>query len=515
VSLCLILNGDQKRYNRRYSFIEINLEIIMQFVVKLFPEITIKSRPVRKRFVGRLGDNIRTLLKAIDAEVKVKKEWDRIVVTTSSDNETINNRVCDQLQRIPGIDQIIESISLPFIDLDDTINQLVAVWGERLAGKTFVVRCKRTGTHEFNSSEAERKVGGGVLHNSDAAGVDLHTPDLKIQIEIRHNELIIIKERTRGLGGFPIGTIEPVMSLISGGFDSTVSSYMAMKRGLLTHYCFFNLGGREHELAVKEIAHYLWSKYGASHRVKFVSVPFEGVVEELLTKVDNSQMGVILKRQMMRAAAAVAAELEVQALVTGEAVAQVSSQTVPNLDVIDKATDALVMRPLVMADKGDIIRTATAIGTADFAAAIPEYCGVISVNPTTRAKLHIVEKEEARMDAGVLDNAIKSAKFINIDELAEQIAQDGEAASVDVTSRVTEGQVILDIRHPDEVDLEPLEFEGESQKMPFFKLHRGFGGLDRSKTYLLYCKKGVMSKLHAQHLVDEGFTNVGVYRFDH
>jgi len=486
----------------------------MQFVVKLFPEITIKSRPVRKRFVGRLGDNIRSLLKVIDGDIKVKKEWDRIVVTTSTDDEAINKRVCDQLQHVPGIDQIIESISVPFVDLDDTIEQLVAVWGERLAGKTFVVRCKRTGNHEFNSSEAERKVGGGVLHNSDAAGVDLHTPDLKIQIEIRHDELIIINERIRGLGGFPIGTIEPVMSLISGGFDSTVSSYLAMKRGLLTHYCFFNLGGKEHELAVKEIAHYLWSKYGASHRVKFVSVPFEGVVEELLTKVDNSQMGVILKRQMMRAATAVAAELEVQALVTGEAVAQVSSQTVPNLDVIDKATDALVMRPLVMADKGDIIRTATAIGTADFAAAIPEYCGVISVNPTTRAKLHIVEKEEARMDPEVLDNAIKSASFINIDQLAEQLENDSKGAEVQLVSAANDGQVILDIRHPDEIELEPIEFSTQSQQMPFFKLHRGFAGLDANTTYLLYCKKGVMSKLHAQHLLDEGHTNVGVYRFD-
>lgn len=484
----------------------------MQFVIKLFPEITIKSKPVRKRFVGRLGDNIRKLTKLIDADVKVKKEWDRIVVITSDVDDAVNEQVRDQLARIPGIEQIIESISMPFIDLDDTIEQLLAVWQERLKGKTFVVRCKRNGDHDFNSSEAERKVGGGVLHKSEAAGVDLHNPELTLKIEIRRNELIIVQNMIKGMGGFPIGTVEPVMSLISGGFDSTVSSYLMMKRGLLTHYCFFNLGGRAHEVAVKEVAHYLWAKYGASHRVKFVSVPFEGVVEEILTRVDNSQMGVILKRQMVRAAERVAEHLGVQALVTGEAVAQVSSQTIPNLNVIDRATDMIVLRPLVASDKSDIIRTADRIGSADFAKSIPEYCGVISVNPTTRAKLHIVEHEESRMNADVLEQAIQAAQYINIDQLADVTA--GEVHRKEVTtSAAQEGAVIIDIRHPDEAHKEPVSFEGESVHIPFYSLHTKFAQLDQSQQYLLYCKKGVMSKLHAQFLTDEGCDNVGVFRF--
>jgi thiamine biosynthesis protein ThiI len=82
--------------------------------------------------------------------------------------------------------------------------------------------------------------------------------------------------------------------------------YLCIKRGLQTHYCFFNLGGRAHELAVKEVALFLWMKYHSSHRVKFISIPFEGVVEEILEKVDNSQMGVILKRMMLRSAEQIA-----------------------------------------------------------------------------------------------------------------------------------------------------------------------------------------------------------------
>ena len=117
-----------------------------------------------------------------------------------------------------------------------------------------------------------------------------------------------------------------------------------MKRGIRTHFCFFNLGGHAHELAVKEVAYYLWHRFGASHHVRFVTVPFEDVVTEILDKVDNSQMGVILKRMMVRAASKVAEEFDIKALVTGEAVAQVSSQTLTNLSVIDAATDTLVLK---------------------------------------------------------------------------------------------------------------------------------------------------------------------------
>jgi thiamine biosynthesis protein ThiI len=84
----------------------------------------------------------------------------------------------------------------------------------------------------------------------------------------------VVLARHQGLGGFPLGTQDAVLSLISGGFDSTVSSFLTMKRGLVTHFCFFNLGGRAHETGVKEVALYLWMKYGASHPVTFVTVPF-------------------------------------------------------------------------------------------------------------------------------------------------------------------------------------------------------------------------------------------------
>lgn len=482
----------------------------MKFIVKLFPEIIIKSKPVRRKFTRQLRDNLRKLLMQLDPAVVIVREWDRISLETHSTDPVVLQGFVTVLCQTPGIAHVIEVAEYPLIDVHDIYEKTRDALGDNLRGKRFVVRCKRSGEHDFSSGEVERYVGGGLNQHLESAGVDLHNPDVTVRIEIRGQQLYIVNRRIQGLGGYPMGSVDAVMSLISGGFDSTVSSYMTMKRGVRTHFCFFNLGGREHEVGVKEVALYLWLKYGASHRVKFVTVPFEDVVAEILKNVENSQMGVILKRMMLRAASEVAAQLEVPALVTGEAIAQVSSQTLQNLAVIDQVTDTLVLRPLITMDKLDIIKIAAHIGTEDFAANMPEYCGVISVRPTIRARPDKIAAQEGKFDFAVLERAIAAADFINIDQLADE----GRAAvDVETLPIPLPGSVILDVRHPDEVDRKPLKLlSGELQAVPFYELHRRFVDLDQTRTYLLYCDKGVMSRLHASHLVEQGFTNVKVYR---
>lgn len=481
----------------------------MKFIIKFFPEMTIKSKPVRKQFVKDLRDNLRSLLKPLAEGVDVKSEWDKIVIAADGD-DSLRQQMIAVIKCTPGIAYFLDVLEFPFVDLHDAYEKTQAVWGEKLKGKTFVVRVKRAGKHEFNSHEAEQYIGGGLNQNSEAAGVDLRTPDITVGLEIRDDRLYVINERHQGLGGFPLGSVEPVVSLISGGFDSTVSSYLTMKRGMRTHFCFFNLGGRDHEIGVKEVALYLWMKYGASSRVKFVVVPFEDVVGEILKNVQDSQMGVILKRMMLRAGTQVAEQLNVKALVTGEAVAQVSSQTLTNLAVIDSAIDSLVLRPLITMDKEDIIKISRTIGTEEFAAAMPEYCGVISVKPTTRARPEKIEEEESKFDFAVLDKAVEDARFINIDEVAndEVVHHDIEVLNVPI-----QDGVIIDVRHPSEEERKPLKIANvEIQKIPFYELHKAFAELDKSKAYLLYCDKGVMSRLHASHLVEQGYNNVKVYR---
>ena len=191
---------------------------------------------------------------------------------------------------------------------------------------------------------------------------------------------------------FPIGTQGDILSLMSGGFDSTVASYMTMKRGIKTHFVFFNLGGMAHEIGVKQVALYLWNKFGSSHKVKFISVPFDDVLEEIFRSTPPTYMGVTLKRLMLRASEKIADEMEIDALLTGESVAQVSSQTLRNLAIIDKASSMLILRPLSTMNKPDIMSIANDIGTKHFAEAMPEYCGVISQNPITHGSFKRMEK---------------------------------------------------------------------------------------------------------------------------
>ncbi len=481
----------------------------MKFIIKLFPEIMIKSDSVRKRFIKILTSNIRNVLLRETENVAVIRNWDFIEVRAKVAEEA--PMVLDLLQRTPGIHHILEVEEYPFETMHDIFEQTLAQVRSQLENKTFCVRVRRKGKHEFRSLDVERYVGGGLNQHIESARVKLTQPDVTIRIDIEHDKMLLVKARHEGLGGYPIGTQEDVLSLISGGFDSGVSSYMLIRRGSRVHYCFFNLGGAAHEIGVKQMAYHIWSRYSTSHKVRFVAINFENVVGEILEKVDNGQMGVVLKRMMVRAASKVAQRFDIQAIVTGEALGQVSSQTLTNLRLIDKAADALVLRPLITHDKEQIIAMAKTIGTDDIAKSMPEFCGVISKNPTVKAIESRILEEEGHFNFDVLEEAVQQAQYLDIREIAQQTEQ--EVTSVETTSELGENDVILDIRSPEETEESPFTLEGVTVKvLPFYKLSSQFGSLDQSKQYLLYCQRGVMSKLQALYLKENGFSNVKVFR---
>lgn len=488
----------------------------MIFVVRFFPEIIIKSRDVRQRFISVLRRSLRTQLKLLDCPTTITGGWDSLNICVDACSSEMQERIVGLLTRTPGIDLVLEVQKYPLVDLDDVIALCVAHNAPLIRGKSFAVRCKRVGNHPFSSMDVERRVGAALMTGVVETRVDLNNPEVPVRVDIHHDEVSIIERVHQGLGGYPLGTQDAVLSLISGGFDSTVSSYLCIKRGMLTHFCFFRLGGAEHELAVKEVALYLWLKFGASHRVKFITIPFEEVVDEIVAKVDNSQMGVVFKRLMYRAATEVATTLKIDTLVTGESVSQVASQTLANLAVIDRATDKLVLRPLATMDKREIIDVARAIGTEEFVKNVPEYCSVISVRPTTRARLGRIEEQEALVDEALLNKAVADAEFQMIDRVIEGIDRRGKAPLLyrepgdDVT--------IVDIRHPEEEERNPLGGDLVAQeilKIPFYELRSRFAALPMAKDYALYCERGVMSRLHASHLQEEGHANVGVFRLSH
>ena len=464
----------------------------------------VKGSSAKREMVGQLYNNLLKLMGDIHKDIAVKKFSDKIEVVAPIE---VVERVRTRLLQTPGIEQVLEALQFDNMTSLDAIKSKVCdISAKEIEGKTFVVRAKRTGTHEFNSSEMERVIGGYTLAHSNAKGVDLHNPDVTVRIELINNQLNIITDRHKGLGGYPIGTQGEILSLISGGFDSTVASYLTMKRGIKTHFIFFNLGGIAHEIGVKQVSFYLWNKFEASHRVKIVSVPFDEVLTEIFRSTPESYMGVTLKRLMLMASEKIAKEMQIDALVTGESVAQVSSQTLRNLALIDSATNMLVLRPLATMNKPEIIDIASKIGTKHFAQSMPEYCGVISKNPITHGSFKRMEREAKRFNYEILDKAVANAKSIYVDEVVDDVTQQ---APVEVVHELTDKHVVIDIRETKEC----IKTSSKTIKIPFHKLKSEFKKLPQDKEYLLYCDKGVMSQLHAQYLRDEeSRENVKVYR---
>lgn len=480
----------------------------MLFLVKYFSEIAIKSKPVRRSFLRQLRENMNAVLQEIDPAVEVDRDWDKFFVKAQGDDPVKRAQLVEAMCRVSGITYVMEVTEHPLPALDEIASYVMPAYAEALDGKTFAVRCKRNGNHPFSSVDVERAVGGALMAQTDAVGVNLKNPDITVRLEINKDALFVVGKRHAGPSGYPVGSLDPVLSLISGGFDSPVASYLTMKRGMRTHFVFFNLGGRDHELGVKEVALYLWQKYGCGQRVLFISVPFEEVVAQLLANVQDSYMGVVLKRMMLRVADRIARDLEISALVTGECVAQVSSQTLHNLSVIDEVSQSLVLRPLVATDKEDIVRMAASIGTEEFAANMPEYCGVISVKPATRARLERVHAQENHFDFDVLERAFANRVQTRIDRLAQEDLEQGD---VEVLAVPLANSTIIDIRHPDEREMQPLRVHVPVLNIPFYELHSRVTELPSEGTYMLYCGKGVMSRLHASHIDRDHALDVKVY----
>ena len=211
-----------------------------KFIVKFFPEIMIKGSSAKRQMINQLFNNLKKLLKQINEDIELQKFSDKIEILSPVDLITETRQI---LLQTPGVGVIQEAVQFNKIDTLDQIKVLVNdAMHHEIIGKTFVVRAKRTGTHDFKSTQIEQTVGGYMLAHNDTKGVDLRTAEVTINIELVHNQLYIITLKHNGLGGFPIGTQGEILSLMSGGFDSTVASYLTMKRGIKTHFIFFNLG---------------------------------------------------------------------------------------------------------------------------------------------------------------------------------------------------------------------------------------------------------------------------------
>lgn len=460
-----------------------------RFLLRFAGEFSVKSRRTQQRFRRRLLRNLDDALAQAGGEYEIEDRWSRVYVRSTSPHAEAN------LARVFGFASASPiDLTLP-ADLEEIARRGGEFYADAVRGRTFAVRARRSGTHSFRSKDIEIRLGAEL----DGEGrVDLSAPEVTVGVEVRDDLAYLFRRKIPGGGGLPLGVEGRALALVSGGFDSAVAAWLMLKRGVELDYVFCNLGGDAYErsvLAVMKVIADRWS-YGSRPRIHIVD--FGDALEDLRARAAERYWQILLKRLMYRAGSLVAEACGAEVIVTGEAVGQVSSQTLPNLRAIEPASSVPVFRPLIGFDKEEIIARARAIGTADLSARVKEYCAIAPGRPVTAATVASVDAQEARLDLGVLRRAVGDRKALDLRDLT---ATDLVAPYL-FTSEVPAGASVLDCRT--ESDFARWHLSG-ARLVDDWELERSFGDLDRDETYVLYCEQGVRTAQIAERMQRAGY----------
>ena len=356
------------------------------------------------------------------------------------------------------------------------------------------MRARRSGTHPFSSIDIERKLGAKLVSYGK---VDLTNPDVTAYVEVRGQMAYFFIDVIRGAGGLPIGSEGRLVVLISGGFDSAVAAWSMLKRGATLDYIFCNLGGCVHEAGVLKVVKILSDNWSYGSRPRIYIVDFREILREMQEKTPVEYWNVILKRLMYRVADTIARETNTEGIVTGEAVGQVSSQTLRNLRVAEVVTEFPLFRPLLSFDKSEIIQKSREIGTHDVSATVKEYCAVVPEHPVTKASLKKIEQAEKDIDFSKLDEAIGNRRVIDLRALS---LEELELSFIEIDT-IPDGAILLDIRDEEEYK---KWHPDRALHISFIEILNNPNILERNKTYILYCNYGLRSAEVARMLRGEG-----------
>ena len=463
-------------------------------LVRFSGDLTTKSRGTRVHFVRRLARNVRDALNREEVAGRVERRWSRLLVHCE------DPRAVDILSRVFGVQSVSRATTRPWQTLEEIVAAGTEIFAAAVADKSFAVRARRSGDRRnmpFNSLAVERALGKSLLEF--AHEVDLDDPEITAHVEIHPRHAYYFDSVVRGPGGLPLGVEGRALALISGGFDSAVAAWQMMKRGVELDFLFFNIGGAAHADGVLKVSKLLSDNWIFGSRPTLYSLDFQPVVEALQGSTGPRYWQILLKRQMMRTGERVAAEAGLPALVTGEAMGQVSSQTLPNLALIERATDILVMRPLIAYNKDDIVRLARQIGTYDLSAQVDEFCAMLAKNPATAASQEAIEREEEKLPGDLDDRVYASLQSI---ELRQVTTSHPQAARLEV-DEIPPGARVVDLRSRTAYDA--WHPEG-AEWMDYFSAIRDLGRFDTGAEWVIVCEIGLKSAHLAERLDEVGIS---------
>ena len=378
------------------------------FLIK-YAEIGVKGKN-RYLFEDALVKQIHHRLKNLEGNFSVTKEAGRIYAEAAEDFDY--DEVIDALQHVFGIVGICPMVQIEDNGYEDLKAQVVKYIDDAYENKNFtfkVVARRANKQYPVVSDQINRDLGEVILNAFPETKVNVHTPDVLLRVEVRH-KINIFSETIPGPGGMPIGTAGRAMLLLFGGIDSPVAGWMIAKRGVTIDATYFHAPPYTSERAKQKVVDLakLVAKYTGPIRLNIIN--FTDIQLYIYDQCPHDELTIIMRRYMMKIAETIAKENDCLALVTGESIGQVASQTMQSLAVTNEVCELPVMRPLIAFDKQDIVDISLKIGTYETSVLPYEDCCTIFVakHPVTKPSLKKIKNSEKKLDEKI-DELMKTA----------------------------------------------------------------------------------------------------------
>ncbi len=463
-----------------------------RLLVRLAGELCIKSPRTRRRFLGVLTRNARAALRRAGAPAEVRQEWTRLLVSTPEPAAA-----SDALSRVFGVHAVREILPVQYTSLSGLVEALVPLYADQVAGRSFAVRAKRRAAVAFRSHDLAVELGAAL--KPLAARVNLGDPDVEVAVEVHADHADAILETTAGTGGLPLGTGGRAVALFSGGFDSPVAAWRVMRRGTQLDLLICDLGGCGQIDQALAVARELAVRWAAGLEPRFWVVDLAPVVLALTQRVDSRLRQILLRRAMYRAGSCLAEEIRASALVTGESLGQVSTQTLGNIRTCEQAATLPVLRPLIGMGKDEIMAQARAIGTYETSTKVQEHCSISPGRVETWSSPARIDAVEREVEAEPLTQAWIRAAVDRRREVDLRSWTPGALPDL-VVREVPEGALVVDVREPEEGPV------AGDLRLPFSQVEELLGTLDPGRAYVLVCASGQRSYTVARELGRRGFT---------